>query len=113
VLVGRARSRNDRHLEYPVATIVANPLELLAIAAFYGPAVLLIREALIRRRPGWTSLVLLGGAFGFVNEGVVAGTWYVETPDGVCRRRPRRGRLGRGPDYLPHLRQCDHPPRLG
>lgn len=67
-----------------VAAIVANPLELLAIGAFYGPAVLLIREALVRRRLGWRGLVLLGGAFGVVNEGVVAGTWYTETPDGYA-----------------------------
>lgn len=59
-----------------VAKIVTHVPDLFFIMAFYGPADLLIREALIRRRLGWGSLVLLGVAFGFVNEGVVAGTWY-------------------------------------
>lgn len=59
-----------------VAKIVTHVPDLFFIMAFYGPADLLIREALIRRRLGWRSLVLLGVAFGFVNEGVVAGTWY-------------------------------------
>lgn len=59
-----------------VARIIANPTDLLFIMLFYGPADLLIREAIVRRRLGWGSLVLLGIAFGFLNEGVVAGTWY-------------------------------------
>jgi hypothetical protein len=59
-----------------VAKIAAHIPDLFFVMAFYGPADLLIREALIRRRLGWGSLVLLGIAFGFVNEGVVAGTWY-------------------------------------
>ncbi len=61
-----------------VAEILANPGNLLFVILFYGPADLLIREALIRRRLGWVSLILLGIAFGFFNEGVVAGTWYTQ-----------------------------------
>ena len=65
-----------------VAKILGQPTDLLFVILFYGPADLLIREMVIRRRLGWVSLVLLGGAFGFVNEGVVAGTWYTVTPTG-------------------------------
>lgn len=65
-----------------VAKIVAQPMSLIFLMAFYGLADLLIREALIRRRLGWVSLVLLGVAFGFINEGVIAGTWYTVTPNG-------------------------------
>jgi hypothetical protein len=59
-----------------VAKIIAQPTALLFIMLFYGLANLLIREALVRRHLGWVSLVLLGIAFSFVNEGVIAGTWY-------------------------------------
>jgi hypothetical protein len=37
---------------------------------------LVLREAIIRKPASWVSVVLLGIAFGFCNEGVVAGTWY-------------------------------------
>ena len=59
-----------------VAKIIAQPGALLFIMLFYGLADLLIREALVRRHLGWASLIFLGIAFGFINEGVIAGTWY-------------------------------------
>jgi hypothetical protein len=65
-----------------VAKILGQPTALLFVILFYGPADLLIREAMIRRRLGWVSLVLLGVAFGFINEGVIAGTWYTVKPTG-------------------------------
>ncbi|HEU5347454.1 MAG TPA: hypothetical protein VFU63_02460, partial [Ktedonobacterales bacterium] len=43
-----------------VAKILGDPTALLFIILFYGPADLLIREMVIRRRLGWVSLVLLG-----------------------------------------------------
>jgi hypothetical protein len=65
-----------------VAKIITQPASLLFIMLFYGLADLLIREALVRRRLGWVSLIALGIAFGFMNEGVIAGTWYTVKPDG-------------------------------
>lgn len=65
-----------------VAKILGHPTDLLFVILFYGTADLLIREALIRRRLGWVSLTLLGVAFGFINEGVIAGTWYTVQPTG-------------------------------
>ncbi|HET9979261.1 MAG TPA: hypothetical protein VFQ32_02380 [Ktedonobacterales bacterium] len=65
-----------------VAKILGKPTDLLFVILFYGPADLLIRELVIRRRLGWVSIVLLGVAFGFINEGVVAGTWYTVKPTG-------------------------------
>jgi hypothetical protein len=59
-----------------VAKIITQPTSLPFIMLFYGLADLLIREAVIRRHLGWVSLVLLGVAFSFINEGVIAGTWY-------------------------------------
>jgi hypothetical protein len=65
-----------------VAKIAHAPIDLIFIALFYGTADIVIREAIIRRPLGLASKVLLGVAFGFINEGVVAGTWYTVRPDG-------------------------------
>lgn len=62
--------------------ILLNPLSLPFIALFYGTADLLVREIIVRRRVGLASVLLLGAAFGFVNEGVAAGTWYTVRPQG-------------------------------
>jgi hypothetical protein len=67
-----------------VLKIVHEPFSLVFVALFYGTADLVIREAIIRRPLGLASMVLLGVAFGFVNEGVVAGTWYTVRPDGYA-----------------------------
>jgi len=64
--------------------MLSDPLSLPLIVFFYGTADLLIREALLRRRLGWASVVLLGIAFGFFNEGVIAGTWYTVLPTGYA-----------------------------
>ncbi len=65
-----------------VAKIITQPTALPFIMLFYGLADLLIREAMVRRRLGWVSLVVLGIAFSFINEGVIAGTWYPGRYDG-------------------------------
>ena len=49
---------------------------------FYGTFDLLAREILVRRRARLASALLLGAAYGFINEGVAAGTWYVIHPQG-------------------------------
>jgi hypothetical protein len=67
-----------------VAKIITHVPDLLFVIAFYGPADLLIREMLVRRRLGWVSLALAGVAFGLINEGVIAGTWYTVRPDGYA-----------------------------
>ena len=67
-----------------VAKIAASPVSLLFVALFYGTADLVIREAIIRRPLGLAGKLLLGVAFGFVNEGVVAGTWYTVQPGGYA-----------------------------
>lgn len=67
-----------------VAKIITQPASLPFIMVFYGLADLLIREALVSRRLGWVSLIVLGIAFGFMNEGVIAGTWYTVKPDGYA-----------------------------
>ena len=65
-----------------VLKIIVNPASVVYLSIFYGTAMLIIREAIIRRPASWLSVVLLGIAFGCCNEGVVAGTWYTVRNDG-------------------------------
>ena len=51
----------------PVALITILPL----MAAMYGSGAVLIREAAVRGGGGWPAIVLLGAAYGFVEEGWV------------------------------------------
>ncbi len=62
--------------------IVMEPATLPFLMAFYGSADLLVRELLRRRPLRWSAVLLLGAAFGFVNEGIIANTWYSVTPTG-------------------------------
>lgn len=47
------------------------PTTILYQVLFYGSGALLIREAVRRRGLGWPSIVLLGGAYGILEEGLV------------------------------------------
>ena len=42
----------------------------------YGPGVLLIREAIVRWQKGWTTLLLLGAAYGLLEEGTALSTLF-------------------------------------
>jgi MFS family permease len=60
--------------------LVANPLLFFAFLAqnigSYGLAVLLIREAKVRWHKGWATVLLLGAAYGILNEGIGAATLF-------------------------------------
>jgi hypothetical protein len=60
--------------------LVANPpiffLFLAQNLGSYGLAVLLIREARVRWKLGWASVLLLGAAYGLLNEGIGAHTLF-------------------------------------
>ena len=45
----------------------------------YGPGVLLIREAMVRWDKGWPSVLLLGGAYAIVEEGIGLSTMFNPT----------------------------------
>ncbi|MDA4114782.1 MAG: hypothetical protein OK474_12130 [Thaumarchaeota archaeon] len=64
----------------PVYTIVLNPpqfvFQLAANLGLYGPGVLLIREAIIRWNKGWGSVLLLGAAYGILEEGIALSTLF-------------------------------------
>lgn len=61
-----------------------NPLTLLFLTALYGSGALLVRETARRRALGWGSVVLLGAAYGVLEEGLVVTSWFnPHWPDAV------------------------------
>jgi len=64
----------------PVAALIYAPGGFLLFLALnlglYGPGVLLAREAFVRWRPGWAGVVLLGAAYGLLEEGTALSTMF-------------------------------------
>ena len=58
----------------PLPTIVASPIGFVANIGLYGGGALLIREASIRWRKRWGTVLLLGGAYAVGEEGFAAKT---------------------------------------
>lgn len=60
--------------------VVLNPVmflfQLAANLGLYGPGVLLIREAMVRWRKGVGSVLILGAAYGILEEGVALNTLF-------------------------------------
>jgi hypothetical protein len=63
-----------------VSAILLNPgtfaFQIAANAALYLPGALLIREAMIRWKKGWASVLLLGAAYGILEEGIALSTLF-------------------------------------
>jgi len=66
-----------------VNALVYNPFlfvfQILANLGLYGPGVLLIREAKIRWNKGWATVLLLGAAYGILEEGIALSTLFNPT----------------------------------
>jgi hypothetical protein len=64
----------------PANAIVLNPamfaFQILANLGLYGPGVLLVREAMVRWKKGWATVLLLGAAYGILEEGVALSTLF-------------------------------------
>jgi hypothetical protein len=64
----------------PTSALVLNPpMFLFQVAAnlgLYGPGVLLVREAMVRWKKGWASVLLLGAAYGILEEGIALSTLF-------------------------------------
>jgi len=64
----------------PINAIVLNPpqfvLQLLANLGLYGSGALLIHDAGIRWKKGWATILLLGAAYGVLEEGVALSTLF-------------------------------------
>lgn len=52
-----------------------NPVSFLFLTALYGSGALLVREIVRRRGLGWWSVLLLGAAYGVLEEGLVVTSW--------------------------------------
>ena len=63
--------------------LVKNPviffIFLAANLGLYGPGVLLIREAKVRWHKGWATVLLLGAAYGILEEGIALSTLFNPT----------------------------------
>lgn len=53
-----------------------NPLSLIFLPALYGSAAILIHELTVRWHKGWPTVLLLGAAFGIVNEGLLVKSFF-------------------------------------
>jgi hypothetical protein len=52
------------------------PFSLLYLPALYGSGAILVRELARRRGLGWGSIVLLGAAYGILEEGLIVTSWF-------------------------------------
>jgi hypothetical protein len=53
-----------------------NPFTLLLLASLYGSGALLVRELAFRWRKGWPSVLVLGAAYGMVEEGLAVKSFF-------------------------------------
>ena len=64
----------------PFSSLVLNPamfaFQVIANLGLYGPGVLLVREAKVRWERGWGTVLLLGAAYGILEEGVALSTLF-------------------------------------
>ena len=64
----------------PTNALVLNPpmfiFQVAANLGLYGPGVLLVREAMVRWRKGWATVLLLGAAYGILEEGIALSTLF-------------------------------------
>jgi hypothetical protein len=64
----------------PITTLFLDPLafavSFLGIVGLYGTGALLIREFVAAYRKGWASILLLGAAYGIVEEGLAVHTFF-------------------------------------
>lgn len=64
----------------PFSAVLLNPamfgFQLAANLGLYGPGVLLVREAAIRWKKGWASVLLMGAAYGILEEGIGVSTLF-------------------------------------
>ena len=68
----------------PILVYLTNPVSSITNTLLYGGGALLIREMVRRRRLGWSSILLLGAAYGIFEEGLVVNTWANPWLPQVC-----------------------------
>ncbi|PWT77971.1 MAG: hypothetical protein C5B60_01895 [Chloroflexi bacterium] len=63
----------------PPTQFFFDPVNLIFQPALYGSGALLIREMVRRRGLAWSNLLLLGAAYGILEEALVTNTWFHST----------------------------------
>jgi hypothetical protein len=53
-----------------------NPIMFVVLTGFYGSSAILVHELVRRRGLGWGNIVLLGAAYGILEEGLVVMSWF-------------------------------------
>ena len=53
-----------------------NPVTFLLETGLYGSGAIVVRELVRRRGLGWASILLLGAAYGILEEGLVVTSWF-------------------------------------
>ena len=53
-----------------------NPLLFLVLCALYGSGAVLVRELVVRWKKGWPSILMLGMAYGIVEEGLMVKSFF-------------------------------------
>ncbi len=53
-----------------------NPAGFVALTVMYGAGAILARELTVRWQKGWPTILALGAAFGIVNEGLAAKSFF-------------------------------------
>jgi hypothetical protein len=53
-----------------------NPFSLLVLTALYGSGAILVRELALRWRKGWPTILILGAAYGIVEEGLMVKSFF-------------------------------------
>ena len=53
-----------------------NPIVFLLLASLYGSGAILMRELTLRWKKGWLSLLLLGAAYGVIEEGLMVKSFF-------------------------------------
>lgn len=56
-----------------------SPFVFLIYAGFYGLGAVLIRETVVHKKLGYASVLLLGAAFGVLEEGILLKSWFDPT----------------------------------
>ena len=69
----------------PILVYLLNPVLFVINTLLYGSGALLIREVARRRGLGWASVILMGGAYGVCEEGLVVNTWANPWLPQVCK----------------------------
>jgi hypothetical protein len=60
----------------PIILFLTQPVGMLYLIGFYGSGAVLVRELVRRRGLGWPNILILGMAYGILEEGLVTTSWF-------------------------------------